>query len=221
MNKLLTMTFYEDLGVDEEATSEELKKAYRKRASETHPDKGGDEEEFKKVQHAYEILKDPQKREYYDRTGQEQQKAMPFEMRFTRYFNDVLLQAALNVGSEIYDNVVVQFQKAIDTHIEECSKHLNKLDKEDKQISKLNTILERLKKKSGGQDFIRDNIASTVKQMENKVEQQRQHWTSEKEFLEKCFDIMMEYTYKMDEKPEGYKQHKSHGWSLTDILDGM
>lgn len=52
-----TMSKYHDiLGVTPGATEEEVKKAYRKKAVETHPDKGGNEEEFKKVTEAYEIL---------------------------------------------------------------------------------------------------------------------------------------------------------------------
>jgi len=52
-----TMSKYHDiLGLKPGATEEEVKKAYRKKAIETHPDKGGNEEEFKKVTEAYEIL---------------------------------------------------------------------------------------------------------------------------------------------------------------------
>ena len=51
------MSKYHDiLGVKPGATEEEVKKAYRKKAVETHPDKGGKEEDFKKITEAYEIL---------------------------------------------------------------------------------------------------------------------------------------------------------------------
>ena len=60
---------YEVLGVPQNATTDDIKKAYRKLAREHHPDKGGDPEKFKKVQEAYEVLSDPQKRENFDRFG--------------------------------------------------------------------------------------------------------------------------------------------------------
>ena len=47
---------HEILGVDEDADETEIKQAFRKKALETHPDKGGDEEEFKIVREAYECL---------------------------------------------------------------------------------------------------------------------------------------------------------------------
>lgn len=60
---------YEILGVDRDATADDIKKAYRRRARELHPDTGGDEEAFKQVQHAYQVLSDGQRRARYDRFG--------------------------------------------------------------------------------------------------------------------------------------------------------
>lgn len=65
--------FYEILGVSKSADASEIKKAYRKKAIEFHPDKNPGnkeaEENFKKAAEAYEILSDPQKKAKYDQYG--------------------------------------------------------------------------------------------------------------------------------------------------------
>ena len=65
--------YYEVLGVEKTASVEEIKKAYRKKAIQFHPDKNpGDkqaEENFKEAAEAYDVLSDPQKRQRYDQFG--------------------------------------------------------------------------------------------------------------------------------------------------------
>lgn len=60
---------YEVLGVSKDASQEEIKKAYRMKASKQHPDHGGDAESFKMITLAHSVLSDPAKRSYYDQTG--------------------------------------------------------------------------------------------------------------------------------------------------------
>lgn len=60
------MSHYETLKVDENANSDDIKKAFRRLASRHHPDKGGDTKEFQKIQEAYDTLSDPEKRQRYD-----------------------------------------------------------------------------------------------------------------------------------------------------------
>ena len=60
------MNHYEILGVTQQSTPDEIKRAYRKLASQHHPDKGGDKEKFQQIQTAYDTLSDPQRRQQYD-----------------------------------------------------------------------------------------------------------------------------------------------------------
>ena len=64
-------SYYKLVGVEKDATFDQIKKAYRKKAIKEHPDKGGDPEKFKALTQAYEVLSDKDKRELYDQGGVE------------------------------------------------------------------------------------------------------------------------------------------------------
>lgn len=64
--------YYQTLGVSKSASAQELKQAYRKMALQYHPDRNKSKEaeaKFKEINHAYEVLSDPQKRQTYDQFG--------------------------------------------------------------------------------------------------------------------------------------------------------
>jgi molecular chaperone DnaJ len=67
----MTKNYYDVLGIDKNASKEDIKKAFYKLAAKYHPDKkGGDEAKFKEVNEAYQTLSDEKKRKEYDTYGQ-------------------------------------------------------------------------------------------------------------------------------------------------------
>lgn len=83
--------YYTTLGVDKNASQEEIKKAYKKLANKHHPDKGGDQAKFKDIAAAYDTIGDPEKRSQYDQ--QQTYGAHGFNTHhFTHDFHDIFGQ---------------------------------------------------------------------------------------------------------------------------------
>lgn len=114
---------YDVLGVKKESSQQEIKKAYRTLAQQTHPDKNPNnpeaEEKFKEVSAAYEILSDPQKKAEYDQFGSiggqnYQQYAGGFDI------NDILekfgfgfgRQRKRSKGSDLKQEIILSFMEA-------------------------------------------------------------------------------------------------------------
>src|SRR5260221_13403280 len=65
----MLQALYRDLGLDKKATPDQVKRVYQRNAKGSHPDTGGDAEQFARVKRAYDVLSDPKRRLTYDKTG--------------------------------------------------------------------------------------------------------------------------------------------------------
>ena len=141
---------YDVLGVSSESSPEEIKSKYKSLAQHHHPDKGGNEEVFKKIKAAYEILIDPVRRKQYDTTGStKQDRSIRDECleRLSRMF----FSFAAEIDPEREDIVLkmrVESRKMKDEalhNIEVCKTFINKL----------NILIARIRFKNDGDDFLK------------------------------------------------------------------
>ena len=93
------MDYYSTLGVNRNASPEEIKKAYRKLAMQHHPDRGGDHNKFAAINAAYETLSDPVKKQQYD-NPQPQFNYNSQDFRGHNPFEDIFGAAAFGFGGQ-------------------------------------------------------------------------------------------------------------------------
>jgi len=160
------LDLYEILGVERDASPKEIKKAYRKKASEFHPDKNGGKEceEFHHVQTAYEVLSDPDRRKAYDENGyyEDQDHDKMAVQMFINVFSDhvLKLQETDDIVGLICDNMRRRIESLKDD-----------IFSEDKNIKKIRKMIKRTKKKSGGRNLLVDRLEHDIAQREmHKIE---------------------------------------------------
>jgi curved DNA-binding protein len=122
------MDYYSTLGVNRNATEDDIKKAYRKMAMKHHPDRGGNETTFKQISEAYEILSDPQKKQMVDMGvdpksqgmgGGPRQGQNPFEFHFNSgNFEDVFSNFGFGGGGFGFGGRQQQRNKTININVD-------------------------------------------------------------------------------------------------------
>lgn len=161
---------YDVLAIAKDATAEQIKKAYRKLAMKHHPDKGGDELQFKELSKAYSVLSDEAKRKRYDETGQVEEERDPFNEILASFISD-LQDNVDSLNTDIIDIA----KKKIKKEIKEIN--LARIQTENK-IKYLNFFLKRIKKDTESNVF---NLVT-----KNKIEQLK----SKLEAITKSMDIL-------------------------------
>ena len=87
--------YYEILGIEKNASQQDIKRAYRKLAMQHHPDRGGDEEYFQQIQTAYDVLGDPEKKSQYDNPRGFYSQQQNFDDILDQYFTQFDLRSQM------------------------------------------------------------------------------------------------------------------------------
>jgi curved DNA-binding protein CbpA len=209
---------YQTLGVDRDADSATIKRAYRKRARETHPDHGGDTDEAANVNGAYMVLIDPDKRARYDRTGQDEAPRNELAMAMEaagQFFDRAVVQAG---DKYTVRSLIGDAQRAISDERAQ-GKQANKTLAQ--QVERTKKIIARLTHKAKGPNFLVDRLNETVRKQQHDIATNEDRL----ELLAKARELLDGYDFETDPLPterpktgsyDPYGDFKTVGWDIPD-----
>lgn len=143
------MDLYQELDVPRDATSELIKQHYRSLAQQHHPDKGGDEERFKAIKKAYEILIDPDKRRLYDEVG-EITPGFSLRSEAIGELSECLKGVLPNINLHT-ESLVKRMRDAV---LQKRMHHLTEVNNQTRYITNLKLAISRTRKQSEGDNMI-------------------------------------------------------------------
>lgn len=199
---------YATLGVKKNASKDEIKKAHRKRVSKSHPDKGGNREEFLAVQRSYEILSDDQQRKRYDETGD---TSTPVPMR-ERCLSE-LAKLAIHVVNESPDHktrdLVKQMKDTVNATLVQTRQSRTE---NQKQAEKFHDAAKRFKVKNGENPF-EVMLTKQAQEFENGV-----RVCDEKiEMSQMCLEILNSCKYDFTKPDEMMATWNAKGFTVTNF----
>ncbi len=189
---------YEFFDIDKSAGEDEIKKVYRKKSKKVHPDLGGNQEDFEKVNQYYKLLISPKLRKIYDETGQiKEKKDVTFNFMDTiiRIFEETLFKS-INKDHSNYaikdfrkDDIILKMKSNIQKEINEF--------KEQKEVAinsnvGIKEILKRIKSKN-------ENIFENL--LKEKIKVNEFAFIELKEKIEnhnKALSFLKDYNYEVD-----------------------
>lgn len=184
------MNPYDILGVPVSASIEDIRQRYKSLAQTYHPDKGGDEEHFKEIKLAYEILSDPDKRKQYDLTGKisddlgiRNEVLTQLSQMFSRLF------PTMNPET---DDLVLMMK--VETRRMKASVE-NDIQEANKTIDKLTKVLGRIKLKSEGENLIGNFAKTRLKEVENDLIT----FSNRLKVCDTMLEILENYHYNLEE----------------------
>ena len=150
------MSLYSQLHIEATATAAEIRTAYRQLSKKHHPDKGGDPEQFHRINHAYEILSDPAGRELYDQTGVDSLT----KWRITIEQNFILLVTnAMEKQASDPRKAIIEMIESMDQQLKSDQQQL------ERKQQKIEKQAKRTKRITAGPDFVAAAYAEHISKL--------------------------------------------------------
>lgn len=192
------MSLYDDLGLGPDATEAEIKAAHRRAAKRHHPDAGGDRDEFERVQRAALILRDPAKRERYDRDGTIEDGPSPldFELQGAVSLINDAFSAALASASNLATVNIIANAKTVLQH------SITNIEQEQAaargELGKFRKARKRVKHKGNGPNILGDIIDDRIRNCEARIKATDINLGAHKRALK----MLADYDWEVDAAPD-------------------
>lgn len=187
------MNLYERLKVDKTASQDDVKKAYRKQSTVHHPDKGGDEAEFKLLVVAYNILFDEDKRKRYD-SGETPESIS----RSSRSEDEEVLATAVNLYCQAVQSNNPETSDIIKLMVHGLKLGIEKVEKaiegENRAIRNYERALSRLRTDKA-ENIFASSTQGAIAQHKNVIDK----CLRDKRIGEKVLNLLDDYSYRVDE----------------------
>ena len=186
---------YETLGVPKNAKKPAIKKAFRRKAKNLHPDTGGNADEFAALVKAHDILGDDAKRRRYDETGE-----TDGEQSDEHQARAMMVKAMFEATRNTNDLKTVPLVTAIENGIkEEIDKAKANIKEAKEAIRNVWVVIKRLKYKGEGRDHLHAVLKSQKGEIEGSIRVQQENVR----IAELALGLLENYEYKADEGGEG------------------
>jgi curved DNA-binding protein CbpA len=182
------MSLYQTLGVEPDATQEEIRAAYRNRAKQAHPDAGGSDVEFRAIESAHRVLSDPEKRKIYDETGYSDLMSQE-DLAVYRAAADLVLRAIEDCGPEadVIKVATQQIQGAI-TAVKRAAAEL------EARKARVVSALARLSAKGTS----KNGIAPLLKEQIGQIDGQIMRTAQDQVLAARVLDFLGQHEYRAD-----------------------
>lgn len=182
------MDLYEILGIQRDASLEDIKKAHKDKVKEHHPDKGGDAAIFKLVQEAYEILSDPEFRSKYDRGDRIDGIRNNIENQILGTVSQVFMHVVSHVDLK-HTSIFDEMRSVLGNSRTEIAQHIKKID------NAIDRFIEAKKRIGGAKDslfkqMLDNTIAAT--------EAQKRALLDKDHVLEKSIEFIKDCNYDIE-----------------------
>lgn len=193
----ISANHYEMLGVKRNASADEIRAAYRRLASKHHPDRrGGDEQLFKAIQRAYDVLSDPVKRKFFDEHGSDRQGPTIRE-KAMQTLCQLFIGCVADVNNAVETQDVISF---LSTKIREARAAIPKRrDEAQRTRRRLVDSRKRLRAKSGIVDILRNAIDVQIRGIDDGL----RHLEDEIVVGDEMLRMLEGYTWSFDAPSRG------------------